>query len=100
MGGPSSERARAENQALLEELERKKRASTMAVPTDDGRVRARLRQIGEPITLFGERVRLVFVVTCFKCCSLTRAGTRQAGSPQVRSISNTGGKGRRRDCGR
>ncbi|EJD07698.1 WD40 repeat-like protein [Fomitiporia mediterranea MF3/22] len=27
----------------------------MAVPTDDARVRARLREIGEPITLFGER---------------------------------------------
>ena len=27
----------------------------MAVPTDDNRVRARLREIGEPITLFGER---------------------------------------------
>ena len=26
----------------------------MAVPTDDGRVRARLRELGEPITLFGE----------------------------------------------
>jgi len=30
--------------------------SHLAVPTDDGRVRARLREIGEPITLFGERV--------------------------------------------
>lgn len=56
LGGSSSERARAENQALLDELERKKKARTMAVPTDDGRVRARLREIGEPITLFGERV--------------------------------------------
>lgn len=46
-----------ENQALLDELERKKKARSMAVPTDDGRVRARLREIGEPITLFGERVR-------------------------------------------
>lgn len=27
----------------------------MAVPTDDNRVRLRLREIGEPITLFGER---------------------------------------------
>lgn len=57
MGGISSERARQENKAVLDELERKKRARTMAVPTDDGRVRARLREIGEPITLFGERVR-------------------------------------------
>jgi U4/U6 small nuclear ribonucleoprotein PRP4 len=55
MGGASSERARQENKAILDELERKKRARTMAVPTDDARVKARLREIGEPITLFGER---------------------------------------------
>lgn len=56
LGGESSQRAREENQALLDELERRKKNRTMAVPTDDGRVRARLREIGEPITLFGERV--------------------------------------------
>ena len=56
MGGDRAERARGENQALLDELERKKRARTLAVPTDDGRVRARLRELKEPITLFGERV--------------------------------------------
>ena len=53
----ASERARLENQVLLDELERKKRARNLAVPTDDNRVKARLREIGEPITLFGERVR-------------------------------------------
>ncbi|KZT57629.1 WD40 repeat-like protein [Calocera cornea HHB12733] len=51
----ASERAKQENQAILDELERKKRARSLAVPTDDGRVRARLRELGEPITLFGER---------------------------------------------
>jgi U4/U6 small nuclear ribonucleoprotein PRP4 len=51
-----SERARIENQVILDELERKKKARTLAVPTDDNRVKARLREIGEPITLFGERV--------------------------------------------
>jgi len=51
-----SERARIENKVILDELERKKKARTMAVPTDDNRVKARLREIGEPITLFGERV--------------------------------------------
>ncbi len=51
-----SERARAENKALLDELERKRKARNLAVPTDDNRVKARLREIGEPITLFGERV--------------------------------------------
>lgn len=33
---------------------RKRRAAALAVPTDDGRVRARLRELGQPITLFGE----------------------------------------------
>ncbi|KAK4457077.1 WD40-repeat-containing domain protein [Cladorrhinum samala] len=39
---------------LLSQFERKRLAATIAVPTDDGRVRARLRELGEPITLFGE----------------------------------------------
>lgn len=51
-----SERARMENKVLLDELERKKKARSLAVPTDDNKVKARLREIGEPITLFGERV--------------------------------------------
>ncbi|KAK1232913.1 hypothetical protein PQX77_003926 [Marasmius sp. AFHP31] len=63
-----SERARIENQVILDELERKKKARTMAVPTDDNRVKARLREIGEPITLFGERAadrrdRLIYVLS-------------------------------------
>jgi U4/U6 small nuclear ribonucleoprotein PRP4 len=40
--------------AILSQFERKRLAATIAVPTDDGRVRARLRELGEPITLFGE----------------------------------------------
>ncbi|KAI9485384.1 MAG: WD40-repeat-containing domain protein [Benjaminiella poitrasii] len=39
---------------VLEEFERRKRAFQLAVPTDDGRVRQRLREIGEPQCLFGE----------------------------------------------
>ena len=46
-------------QAILDELERKKRARSMAVPTDDGKVKLRLRELGEPITLFGERVKFL-----------------------------------------
>lgn len=66
LGG--SERARIENQALLDELERKKKMRAIAVPTDDTRVKARLREIGEPITLFGERAadrrdRLIYVLS-------------------------------------
>ncbi|EKM81757.1 hypothetical protein AGABI1DRAFT_35377 [Agaricus bisporus var. burnettii JB137-S8] len=63
-----SERARLENKVILDELERKKKARSLAVPTDDTRVRARLREIGEPITLFGERAadrrdRLIYVLS-------------------------------------
>ncbi|KZT09945.1 U4/U6 snRNP-specific spliceosomal protein [Laetiporus sulphureus 93-53] len=63
-----SERARLENKVILDELERKKKARSLAVPTDDNRVKARLREIGEPITLFGERAadrrdRLIYVLS-------------------------------------
>ena len=40
--------------AILNQFSRRKRAAAIAVPTDDGRVRARLREMEEPITLFGE----------------------------------------------
>ncbi|KAL9111999.1 MAG: hypothetical protein Q9227_003619 [Pyrenula ochraceoflavens] len=40
--------------AILSQFDRKRRAAQLAVPTDDGRVRSRLRELGEPITLFGE----------------------------------------------
>lgn len=53
--GLAAEYARQETQALLDELERKKRARAIAVPTDDNKVKKRLRELGEPITLFGER---------------------------------------------
>ena len=39
---------------LLSHFERKRRAATTVVPTDDARVRANLRELGEPVTLFGE----------------------------------------------
>lgn len=52
--------ARIENKLILDELERKKKARSLAVPTDDNKVKARLREIGEPITIFGERVRVRF----------------------------------------
>ncbi|KAK4484064.1 hypothetical protein RD792_011283 [Penstemon davidsonii] len=38
-----------------QELLMKRRAAALAVPTNDNAVRARLRRLGEPITLFGER---------------------------------------------
>lgn len=56
LGGSDDERERSQNAALIEQLERKKRLRKMAVPTDDKKVRERLRAYGEPITLFGEGV--------------------------------------------
>ncbi|KNE60554.1 hypothetical protein AMAG_05933 [Allomyces macrogynus ATCC 38327] len=47
-------RAKAENAAILETFEQRKKLRSIAVPTDDGKVRAKLRELGEPITLFGE----------------------------------------------
>jgi U4/U6 small nuclear ribonucleoprotein PRP4 len=40
--------------AILAQFDRKRFAATIAVPTDDKKVRLRLRELGEPITLFGE----------------------------------------------
>ena len=48
--GVASEKA----SAILSQFNRKRLAATIAVPTDDGRVRTKLREMGEPITLFGE----------------------------------------------
>lgn len=58
LGGSDDERERDQNAALVEQLERKQRMRRMAVPTDDKKVRERLRAYGEPITLFGEGVSL------------------------------------------
>ncbi|OCK77901.1 U4/U6 small nuclear ribonucleo protein Prp4 [Lepidopterella palustris CBS 459.81] len=48
--GVSSEKA----SAILSQFDRKRRAAAIAVPTADAQVKARLRLLGEPITLFGE----------------------------------------------
>ena len=39
---------------VLAEFERRKRARQITVPTDDAEVKAGLRNLSEPITLFGE----------------------------------------------
>jgi len=51
----SISRARDADAALVAALESRKTARSLAVPTDDAKVRQRLRQLGQPITLFGER---------------------------------------------
>lgn len=43
-----------DKQLVLEEFERRKKARQIAVSTDDVEVRAHLRQLNEPICLFGE----------------------------------------------
>lgn len=40
--------------ALLEEFERRRKARSINVSTDDLEVKKNLRQLGEPICLFGE----------------------------------------------
>eukprot|EP01089_Gocevia_fonbrunei_P021339 TRINITY_DN8250_c0_g1_i2.p1 TRINITY_DN8250_c0_g1~~TRINITY_DN8250_c0_g1_i2.p1 ORF type:complete len:505 (+),score=94.66 TRINITY_DN8250_c0_g1_i2:105-1619(+) len=40
---------------LIEQLELEKRARSIAVPTNDNMVKARLRELNEPIMLFGEQ---------------------------------------------
>ena len=47
------------------ELRRKMRATV--VPTNDGEVRRMLRQLGEPVTLFGEREVRTAVVCMGEC---------------------------------
>lgn len=43
-----------DKQALLEEFERRKKARSINVSTDDAEVKRNLRQLSEPICLFGE----------------------------------------------
>lgn len=43
-----------DKQALLEEFERRRKARQINVSTDDTEVRRSLRQLGEPVCLFGE----------------------------------------------
>ena len=43
-----------DRQALLEEFERRKKARQINVSTDDSEVKKNLRQLGEPICMFGE----------------------------------------------
>lgn len=47
--------ARERQEKALQELLLKRRSYAMAVPTNDSAVRSRLRRLGEPVTLFGER---------------------------------------------
>ena len=51
----TARRDAAQQDEVLREFELRRAARQVVVPTDDGRVRAMLRQLGLPVTLFGER---------------------------------------------
>ncbi|GIL66866.1 hypothetical protein Vafri_20334 [Volvox africanus] len=51
----SGNREREAHAAKLREFELRRKIRQVVVPTDDGKVRQLLRQLGEPVTLFGER---------------------------------------------
>ncbi|CAK7342686.1 unnamed protein product [Dovyalis caffra] len=51
----ASRLVRERQQKAMQDFMMKKRAAALAVPTNDMAVRTRLRRLGEPITLFGER---------------------------------------------
>ncbi|CAH7686117.1 serine/threonine-protein kinase PRP4 [Phakopsora pachyrhizi] len=52
---PSQSRSQAEHAALLSSLDRATRSRQLVVPTNESAIRIRLRELGEPMTLFGER---------------------------------------------
>ncbi|KXZ52453.1 hypothetical protein GPECTOR_9g497 [Gonium pectorale] len=51
----TGQRERDAHAAKLREFELRRKIRQVVVPTDDGKVRLLLRQLGEPVTLFGER---------------------------------------------
>ena len=57
--GVGGEKAKAQHQAIEELFERRQQLRTIAVPTDDIKVKLKLRSLSHPITLFGERVRTI-----------------------------------------
>ena len=70
-----------------DELERKKKARSLAVPTDDNRVKIRLREMGEPITLFGERVCRLYLPQ-LSLILTTLAGCRPSRPPDIRAVAD------------
>jgi hypothetical protein len=64
----------ARQQELVEQMELRRKMRSMVVPTDDAAVRALLRQLAEPVTLFGEReVRAHLMLYVFNYSPSTRA---------------------------
>lgn len=49
-----SQQAQAQHTEALKKLEAKHKARSIVVPTDHNEIKSRLRELGHPITLFGE----------------------------------------------
>ena len=67
----ASIQAQLQQQAILEQMELRRRARTMVVPTDDAQVRQMLRGMGKPITLFGEGKVSSSVTSAAQKCTVT-----------------------------
>ena len=68
----ASKEAQERQEQLIAEVETRRRLRQTVVPTDPGEVKQTLRQLGEPVTLFGEReVR--------HCCEPSRAASHEGG---------------------
>ena len=52
--GDEARVAKEKHAKLLEHLEQQKKARTIALPTDDALIKARLRELSEPVMFFGE----------------------------------------------
>lgn len=64
--GVAPDRLLEENQAALAALDQRKRARKLAhVPTDDKKVRIKLREFEQPVTLFGEMVSQLSASLCW-----------------------------------
>ena len=85
------------HESLLADFERRQKARKMAVSTDDKEVKATLRALGEPITLFGEdpadrRARLRNILAELDeevLEKLTVTNTVQAEKSQMRDLNVT-----------
>lgn len=92
MPGAAGGIAPEKRSALLSQFERKRLAATIAVPTNDEQVRANLRELGEPVTLFGEgpgdrRDRLRDILTTQRL----RAATTAAAAEAAAAVQEHGG---------
>ena len=54
--GTNNQEENEENQELIKEYKYKKLIDSLKLPTTDDEIKAKLRELGEPIILFGEKI--------------------------------------------